>query len=253
MSNKITFENESYEEPILQVKHLEKNYGSNGVLKDISMSVSKGECVVIIGPSGSGKSTFLRCLNLLEEPTGGEILFKGNNTLDPKADRNKLREHMSMVFQSFDLFNNMNVLKNCYIGQTKVLHRKKDEAIKIAKENLIKVGMADRMNFQISDISGGQKQRVAIARALSMSPDIILFDEPTSALDPEMVQGVLNVMKDVADSGVTMVVVTHEMSFARNVADKVIFMADGLIQEEGTPEYIFNECQNDRLLKFLGK
>jgi ABC-type polar amino acid transport system ATPase subunit len=147
----------------------------------------------------------------------------------------------------------MNVLKNCYIGQTKVLHRKKDEAIKIAKANLIKVGMSDRMDFQISDISGGQKQRVAIARALSMSPDIILFDEPTSALDPEMVQGVLNVMKDVADSGVTMVVVTHEMSFARNVADKVIFMADGLIQEEGTPEYIFNECQNERLLKFLGK
>lgn len=253
MKNKITFENQTYDEPILKVNHLVKQYGTNGVLKDISMSVSKGECVVIIGPSGSGKSTFLRCLNLLEEPTGGEILFKGNNTLSPNADRNKLREHMSMVFQSFDLFNNMNVLKNCYIGQTKVLKRNKEEAIEIAKQNLIKVGMKDRMNYQISDISGGQKQRVAIARALSMSPDIILFDEPTSALDPEMVQGVLNVMKDVADEGVTMVVVTHEMSFAKNVADKVIFMADGIIQEQGTPKYIFEECKNEKLLKFLGK
>ncbi len=250
---KITFDNNEYDEPILSVRHLKKAYGTNGVLKDISLDVNKGECVVIIGPSGSGKSTFLRTLNLLEEPTGGEIIFKGYNTLDKNVNRNKLREHMSMVFQSFDLFNNMNVLKNCMIGQTHVLHRNKAEAEKIALDNLEKVGMLDRVNYKISEISGGQKQRVAIARSLSMNPDIILFDEPTSALDPEMVQDVLNVMKDVAKSGITTIVVTHEMNFARDVADKVIFMADGLVQDYGTSDYIFNKSQNERLLKFIGK
>jgi len=250
---KITFDNNEYDEPILSVRHLKKTYGTNGVLKDISLDVNKGECVVIIGPSGSGKSTFLRTLNLLEEPTGGEIIFKGYNTLDKNVNRNKLREHMSMVFQSFDLFNNMNVLKNCMIGQTHVLHRNKAEAEKIALDNLEKVGMLDRVNYKISEISGGQKQRVAIARSLSMNPDIILFDEPTSALDPEMVQDVLNVMKDVAKSGITTIVVTHEMNFARDVADKVIFMADGLVQDYGTSDYIFNKSQNERLLKFIGK
>ncbi len=253
MSKKIKFDHTDFEEPILSIKHLKKDYGSNGVLKDVSLDVTRGECVVIIGPSGSGKSTFLRTINLLEEPTGGEIYFKGINTLDKNVDQNNLRKHVSMVFQHFDLFNNKNVLENCVIGQTKVLKRKRDLAVETAKNFLSVVGMSDRMNYKISEISGGQKQRVAIARSLCMSPDIILFDEPTSALDPEMVQGVLNVMKDVAKSGMTTVVVTHEMNFARDVADKVVFMADGVIQEMGTPDYIFNECKNDRLLKFIGK
>ena len=253
MSKKITFDDTNFTDPILSIKNLKKNYGSNGVLKDVSLDVSRGECVVIIGPSGSGKSTFLRTLNLLEEPTDGKILFKGKNTLDKNVDRNNLRKHMSMVFQHFDLFNNMNVLDNCVIGQTKVLKRDKKLAYEFAKTNLELVGMSDRLNYKISEISGGQKQRVAIARSLSMSPDIILFDEPTSALDPEMVQGVLQVMKDVAKSGMTTIVVTHEMNFARDVADKVVFMADGVIQEMGSPKYIFNECQNERLLKFIGK
>ncbi len=253
MKKKYTFDNENYEDPILRIKNVSKHFEGTEVLKDISLDVNRGECVVIIGPSGSGKSTFLRCLNLLEEPTGGKILFKGEPTLDRNADVNSLRKHMSMVFQSFDLFNNKNVLQNCVIGQIKVLKRRKDEATSIAKENLIKVGMGDRLNYKISEISGGQKQRVAIARSLSMNPDIILFDEPTSALDPEMVMEVLEVMKNVAKSGMTMVVVTHEMSFARNVADRVVFMADGLIQDEGTPEYIFEKSTNERLLKFLKK
>ena len=253
MRNKYLFNNTEFKDPILEVKNLSKNFDNTDVLKDISLNVNKGECVVIIGPSGSGKSTFLRCLNLLEEPTGGEIYFKGEPTLDKNSDVNALRMHMSMVFQSFDLFNNMNVLQNCVIGQTKVLKRNKAEAIEIAKDNLIKVGMGDRLNYKISEISGGQKQRVAIARSLSMNPDIILFDEPTSALDPEMVMEVLEVMRSIAKSGMTMVVVTHEMSFARNVADRVIFMADGLIQEQGTPEYIFEQSTNERLLKFLKK
>lgn len=253
MRNKYTFNNENYEDPILQVRNISKTFESTEVLKDISLDVNKGECVVIIGPSGSGKSTFLRCLNLLEEPTSGSIIFKGEPTLDKNSDVNSLRRHMSMVFQSFDLFNNKNVLQNCILGQTKVLKRNKDEAVKIATENLIKVGMGDRLNYKISEISGGQKQRVAIARSLSMSPDIILFDEPTSALDPEMVNEVLEVMRSVAKSMMTMVVVTHEMSFARNVADRVIFMADSIIQDQGTPEYIFEQSTNERLLKFLKK
>ncbi len=253
MPNKIEFDNHDFNDPILSIQNLKKKFGDNEVLKDISLDVNKGECVVIIGSSGSGKSTLLRCLNLLEEPTSGTILFKGYNTLARNTNRNKLREHMSMVFQSFDLFNNMNVLKNCVIGQTHVLHKKKEEAIELAKKNLDIVGMSDRLNYRISEISGGQKQRVAIARSLSMNPDIILFDEPTSALDPEMVQGVLNTIIDVKKLGITMVIVTHEMNFARDVSDKVVFMADGLIEEYGSSDYIFNKCTNPRLLKFLGK
>ncbi len=253
MRNKYLFNNQNYSDPILQINHLSKRFENTEVLKDISLNVNKGECVAIIGPSGSGKSTFLRCLNLLDEPTSGEIIFKGEPTLDKNSDINSLRRHMSMVFQSFDLFNNMNVLHNCVIGQTKVLKRKREDAIRVAKENLIKVGMGDRLNYKISEISGGQKQRVAIARSLSMNPDIILFDEPTSALDPEMVNEVLEVMKNVAKSGMTMIVVTHEMSFARNAADRVVFMADGIIQDQGSANYIFEQSTNERLLKFIKK
>ncbi len=253
MQKKYIFDKQEIQNPILEVNHLSKTFESTLVLKDISLKVNKGECVVIIGPSGSGKSTFLRCLNRLEEPTSGRILFKGEPTLDKNSDINALRRHMSMVFQSFDLFNNMDVLQNCTLGQIKVLKRKKEEAIQIAMENLRKVGMLDRIHYRISEISGGQKQRVAIARSLCMNPDIILFDEPTSALDPEMVNEVLEVMRSVAKSGITTIVVTHEMSFAKNVADKVIFMADGIIQEEGTSQYIFEESQNERLIRFLKK
>ncbi len=253
MQKKYIFDKQEIQNPILEVNHFSKTFESTIVLKDISLKVNKGECVVIIGPSGSGKSTFLRCLNRLEEPTSGRILFKGEPTLDKNSDINALRRHMSMVFQSFDLFNNMDVLQNCTLGQIKVLKRKKEEAIQIAMENLRKVGMLDRIHYQISEISGGQKQRVAIARSLCMNPDIILFDEPTSALDPEMVNEVLEVMRSVAKSGITTMVVTHEMSFAKNVADKVIFMADGIIQEEGTSQYIFEESKNERLIRFLKK
>ena len=247
------FDKTEFDEPILQIKHLKKNFGDTEVLNDISLEVNKGECIAIIGPSGSGKSTFLRCLNRLDEPTEGEIFFKGEPTLNKYANVNSLRRHMSMVFQSFDLFNNMDVLHNCIIGQTKVLKRSFQESKEIAINNLIKVGMGDRLNFKISEISGGQKQRVAIARALCMSPDIILFDEPTSALDPEMVHEVLETMRSVAASGMTMIVVTHEMNFARNVSSRVVFMADGIIQEQGTPHYIFEESTSERLCRFLKK
>ena len=247
------FNNVDFNEPILKVSHLKKKFENTEVLKDISLEVNKGECLAIIGPSGSGKSTFLRCLNRLDEPSEGEIFFKGQPTLDKASDINSLRRHMSMVFQSFDLFNNMDVLHNCIIGQTKVLKRNVTDAKRIAIENLTKVGMRDRLNYKISEISGGQKQRVAIARALCMNPDIILFDEPTSALDPEMVNEVLETMRSVSSLGMTMIVVTHEMNFAKNVASKVIFMADGYIQQEGTPSYIFEESTDERLCRFLKK
>jgi putative lysine transport system ATP-binding protein len=240
-------------DPILSVQNLAKGFGTTEVLKDISFDVRKGECVVIIGPSGSGKSTLLRCLNLLEVPTGGQIFFRGKNTLDKAVNPNQLREKVSMVFQSFDLFNNMDVLENCVIGQTMVLHRNRKEATEIATGNLKRVGMGDRLHFKVSQISGGQKQRVAIARALSMNPDIILFDEPTSALDPEMVGEVLEVMRSLALEGMTMVVVTHEMKFAEDVADEVIFMDQGVIVDEGSPKHIFQESQNPRLIQFLRK
>lgn len=242
------------DENILEVQHLAKTFDNDTVvLRDISFSVEKGECVTIIGSSGSGKSTLLRCINLLETPTSGTILFKGKNILARGTDQNQVRAHLSMVFQSFNLFNNMDVLQNCVIGQVKVLHRKRSDAERIATENLAKVGMIDRLHFKIRDISGGQKQRVAIARALSMNPDVILFDEPTSALDPEMVGEVLKVMKDLALGKTTMIVVTHEMSFARDVSDQVIFMDKGLIAEQGTPKYIFEESKNERLAAFLNR
>lgn len=236
---------------VLSIENLAKSFGDNLILKDISFEVEKGECVVIIGSSGSGKSTLLRCINLLETPTSGKILFNGVNILEKNNNVNQIRSKLSMVFQSFNLFNNLDVLQNCVIGQTKVLKRNKKEATEIAINNLNKVGLSDRINYKIKDISGGQKQRVAIARSLSMNPEVILFDEPTSALDPEMVQEVLKVMKDLAGEGVTMVVVTHEMNFAKNVADKVIFMDQGIILESGSPDYIFNQCQNPRLKQFI--
>lgn len=240
--------------PILSVKHLAKTFDNNTVvLKDISFDVNKGECLTIIGSSGSGKSTLLRCLNLLETPTSGEIIFDGENILSSKVNQNTVRSRLAMVFQSFNLFNNMDVLENCVIGQVKVLKRNKKEATEIALKNLERVGMGDRVHFKIRDISGGQKQRVAIARALSMNPDIILFDEPTSALDPEMVNEVLKVMKELASQKTTMVVVTHEMAFAKDVSSQVIFMDHGLIETQGTPDFIFNGCQNPRLLAFLNR
>ena len=236
---------------LISIKNLAKTFGETEVLKDISIDIEKGDVVTIIGSSGSGKSTLLRCINLLERPTGGQIIYNNQSLLDDKININLVRSKLQMVFQNFNLFNNYNVLNNCVIGQTKILKRKKEEAIRIAIQNLKKVGLEDRINFRVQDISGGQKQRVAIARALSMNPDVILFDEPTSALDPEMVNEVLNVMKELAKEGVTMIVVTHEMNFAKNVSNKVVFMDKGYIVEQGTPEYIFNECKNPRLLEFL--
>mgnify|MGYP001433752286 CR=1 FL=1 len=218
-------------EKIIEVQHLSKTFGTHEVLKDIDFSVSKGEVVCIIGSSGSGKSTLLRCINLLEKPSGGQILYKGENILDSGHDVRAYRTKMGMVFQQFNLFNNHNVLGNCTIGQIKVLGRKKEEAVEVAMKYLKVVGMDQYINAKPNQLSGGQKQRVAIARALSMEPDVMLFDEPTSALDPEMVGEVLTVMKDLAKSGLTMLVVTHEMGFAAEVADRVVFMDKGVIAE----------------------
>ena len=225
---------------ILEIKHLKKSYGQNEVLKDISLTVHSGEVISIIGSSGSGKSTFLRSINLLEEPSGGEILYRGENVLEENYNLTHYREKLGMVFQSFNLFENLNVLENTIVAQTTVLKRERVEAEKIAKENLEKVGMGQPYwQAKPKQLSGGQKQRVAIARALSMNPDAILFDEPTSALDPEMVGEVLRIMKDLAQEGLTMIVVTHEMEFARDVSNRVIFMDKGIIAEEGKPEDIF--------------
>jgi putative lysine transport system ATP-binding protein len=237
----------------IDINHLQKSYGSNNVLKDVNVSIKKGEIVTIIGPSGSGKSTLLRCINLLEKPTGGEILYKGDNILTPGYNLPEFRTHVGMVFQQFNLFDNHDILSNCMVGQIKVLGRSKEEAEKIAIENLEKVGMKQFAHAKPSQLSGGQKQRVAIARTVSMNPEVMLFDEPTSALDPEMVGEVLAVMKDLAKEGMTMVVVTHEMGFAREVADRVIFMADGIVQEDATPEEIFTNPQNSRTQDFLSK
>ncbi len=236
---------------LLEVKHLVKTFGTNEVLKDIDFSVEKGDCVSIIGSSGSGKSTLLRCINMLEDATGGEILYREKNVLEREIDEDEYRTKVGMVFQSFNLFNNHNVLDNCTIGQVKVLKRDKQEAKKIALEYLSKVGMSGYINAKPHQLSGGQKQRVAIARALSMSPEILLFDEPTSALDPEMVGEVLDVMKKLAESGMTMLVVTHEMGFARDVSSRVLFMADGRIEEEGSPEKVFMHPENERTKEFL--
>ena len=237
---------------IIEIKHLKKSYGQNEVLKDISLSVNKGEVISIIGSSGSGKSTFLRSINLLEEPTAGEILFHGQDVLAKDYNLTEYREKLGMVFQSFNLFENLNVLENAVVAQTTVLKRSREEAEKIAKENLTKVGMTEQYwKAKPKQLSGGQKQRVAIARALSVNPEAMLFDEPTSALDPEMVGEVLKTMQDLAKSGLTMIIVTHEMEFARDVADRVIFMDKGVIAEEGTPEQIFEHPQQERTKEFL--
>ena len=237
---------------ILEIKHLKKSYGQNEVLKDISLTVHKGEVISIIGSSGSGKSTFLRSINLLETPTDGQILYHGQNVLEKGYDLTQYREKLGMVFQSFNLFENLNVLENTIVAQTTVLKRERTEAEKIAKENLKKVGMGERYwQAKPKQLSGGQKQRVAIARALSMNPDAILFDEPTSALDPEMVGEVLKIMQDLAQEGLTMIVVTHEMEFARDVSHRVIFMDKGVIAEKGKPEDLFTNPKEDRTKEFL--
>ena len=239
-------------QPILEIKHLKKSYGQNEVLKDISLTIHKGEVISIIGSSGSGKSTFLRSINLLETPTDGEILYQGSNVLEKGYDLTQYREKLGMVFQSFNLFENLNVLENTIVAQTTVLKRERAEAEKIAKENLEKVGMGERYwQAKPKQLSGGQKQRVAIARALSMNPDAILFDEPTSALDPEMVGEVLKIMQDLAQEGLTMIVVTHEMEFARDVSHRVIFMDKGVIAEEGNPEDLFTNPKEERTKEFL--
>ncbi|KXT77598.1 amino acid ABC transporter ATP-binding protein [Streptococcus sp. DD13] len=237
---------------ILEIQHLKKSYGNNEVLKDISLTVQKGEVISIIGSSGSGKSTFLRSINLLETPTGGEIFYRGQNVLDPHYDRAQYRERLGMVFQNFNLFENLNVLENAIVAQTTVLKRDRAEAEEIAKENLTKVGMgAQYWQAKPKQLSGGQKQRVAIARALSMNPDAILFDEPTSALDPEMVAEVLKIMQELAQEGLTMIIVTHEMEFARDVSSQVIFMDKGLIVEQGSPKDIFENPKEERTKEFL--
>ena len=238
-------------EPIIEINHLSKAFGHNVVLKDINAKFYQGEVVCVIGSSGSGKSTMLRCLNLLETPTSGDILFKNESIITKKIDINKYRSKVGMCFQSFNLFNNMTVLQNCMIGQQKVLKRQKEEAKKIAIEFLSKVNMAAYINANVTLLSGGQKQRVAIARALAMSPEVLLFDEPTSALDPEMVGEVLDVIKNLANEKMTMIIVTHEMDFARQLADRVMFMDQGVIAEEGSSEKIFSSPENNRTKEFL--
>lgn len=240
-------------ETLLKVEHLVKTFGTNEVLKDIDFSVEKGDVISIIGSSGSGKSTLLRCINMLENATGGKIIYSGKDVLKGEINEDEYRTKVGMVFQSFNLFNNYNVLDNCTIGQIKVLKRNKEEAKRIALEYLKKVGMDEYINAKPRQLSGGQKQRVAIARALAMSPEILLFDEPTSALDPEMVGEVLDVMKKLAHSGMTMLVVTHEMGFARDVSNRVLFMADGRIEEDGSPEEIFLSPKSERTKDFLSR
>lgn len=237
----------------IEVSHLIKNYGSNEVLKDLDLTVGDNEVVVMIGPSGSGKSTFLRCLNRLEEPTSGEIIVDGYNLSDPKSDLNQIREKIGMVFQHFNLFKNLTVAENITLAPVELGRMTPAEAKETAKKLLETVGLSEKFDAKPQSLSGGQKQRVAIARALAMKPDILLFDEPTSALDPEMVGDVLAVMKRLAKEGMTMVVVTHEMGFAKEVADRVIFMADGHIVERGTPQEIFDAPQNERTKDFLNK
>lgn len=238
---------------LIKTEGLEKAFGKVQVLKGITTEIHKGEVVVIIGPSGSGKSTFLRTLNLLEEPTGGKIYFEGVDITDPKINTNKHRQKMGMVFQQFNLFPHMTVLKNMTLAPMKLLKLSKADAEKRATELLDRVGLADRANAYPNQLSGGQKQRVAIVRALCMQPDVMLFDEPTSALDPEMVGEVLGVMKKLAEDGMTMAVVTHEMGFAREVADRVLFIDEGIIMEEGTPEEVFGNPKSPRLKDFLSK
>ena len=240
-------------EKIIEVQHLSKTFGTNRVLRDVDFTVSKGDVTCVIGASGSGKSTLLRCINLLETPTSGEILFHGQSILDGRMKASAYRAKVGMVFQSFNLFNNLSVLDNCLVGQRKVLGRKEDEAREKAMHFLEKVGMAPYIKAKPRQLSGGQKQRVAIARALAMEPEVLLFDEPTSALDPQMVGEVLAVMRTLADEGLTMIVVTHEMAFARDVSTHVVYMADGVICEEGSPADIFGSPKEDSTKEFLAR
>ena len=240
-------------EMILEVKHLSKAFGKNQVLRDIDFTVNKGDVISIIGASGSGKSTLLRCINLLETPTSGEIWYSGKNVADRKVKAHEYRSHVGMVFQSFNLFSNMTVLKNCMVGQMKVLKRGKEEAKKNAMYYLEKVGMAPYIKAKPRQLSGGQKQRVAIARALAMNPEVLLFDEPTSALDPEMVGEVLSVMQQLAQEGMTMLVVTHEMAFARDVSNRVVYMNQGVICEQGSPADLFGNPQKQETKDFLAR
>ena len=244
---------DKYNGPLIRAVNVKKNFGDQEVLKGIDLEVNEGDVVVIIGPSGSGKSTFLRCLNLLEVPTDGHILFEGTDITDKKVNIDLHRQKVGMVFQHFNLFPHMSVMKNLTLGPIKLQGRKPEEAEKEAMELLKLVGLADRADAYPNQLSGGQKQRIAIVRALCMKPEVLLFDEPTSALDPEMVGEVLNVMRDLAGSGMTMIVVTHEMGFAREVANRVVFMDEGILMEENTPEEFFSHPKNERLQSFLSK
>ena len=241
------------QKPILEIRHLQKSFGKNNVLKDIDFNIYPGDVTSIIGASGSGKSTLLRCINVLETPTAGEILHNGANILDKKNKITDYRAKVGMVFQSFNLFNNMTVLDNCTIGVTKVLKKDQSTAEQLAKQYLERVGMLPYINAKPSQLSGGQKQRVAIARALTMQPEVLLFDEPTSALDPEMVGEVLDVIRSLAGEGMTMIIVTHEMAFARDVSTRTIFMDRGVIAEDGTPDQIFKNPRNPRTREFLSR
>ena len=240
-------------ETILQINHLSKTFGKNEVLKDIDFTVQKGDVISIIGASGSGKSTLLRCINLLETPTSGQILYHGKDVAGKGVNAPQYRSHVGMVFQSFNLFSNMTVLQNCMVGQTQVLKKSKKEAREAALYYLDKVGMAPYINAKPRQISGGQKQRVAIARALAMNPEVLLFDEPTSALDPEMVGEVLSVMQSLAQEGMTMLVVTHEMAFARDVSNRVVYMNEGVICEQGSPAELFGNPQKQETRDFLSR
>ena len=240
-------------ENILEIRHLGKSFGTHEVLRDIDFTVKKGDVISIIGASGSGKSTLLRCVNLLETPSSGQILYHGTDVAGRGVNAPEYRSHVGMVFQSFNLFNNMSVLKNCMVGQMKVLKRSKEEARQQTLKYLEKVGMAPYINAKPRQISGGQKQRVAIARALAMDPEVLLFDEPTSALDPEMVGEVLNVMQALAQEGMTMLVVTHEMAFARDVSSQVVFMHQGVICEQGTPAQVFGAPRQQETKEFLAR
>ncbi len=241
------------ETPILDVRHLSKSFGDHQVLKDIDFETHHGNVICIIGASGSGKSTLLRCINMLETPTSGEILFHGKDITAKGGNINEYRAKVGMVFQSFNLFHNMTVLENCMTGTTKVLKKDKKTAEEIAMKYLAKVGMEEYINAKPRQLSGGQQQRVAIARALAMEPEMLLFDEPTSALDPQMVGEVLEVMHDLADEGMTMVIVTHEMAFARDVSTRVVFMADGVVAEQGTPEELFSNPKKEATKEFLSR
>ena len=238
---------------VIKLRHLQKAFGTHEVLKDINLTVDYGEVLSVIGASGSGKSTMLRCINLLETPTSGDVIYHGKNITDPDFNISKYRAKVGMVFQSFNLFNNMTALENCITGQVSVLKKNRADAEKTAMHYLEKVGLAPYINAKPAQLSGGQKQRVAIARALAMEPEVLLFDEPTSALDPQMVGEVLEVMRNLANDGLTMIVVTHEMAFARDVSSNVVFMADGVICEQGTPKQIFENPKNDKTKEFLSR